>query len=286
MFGGAGNDSIDGGAGHDLLVGQMDDDTLNGGAGLDTLWGGEGDDSLNGGDDDDMLHADEDDTVDGGNGIDTLSLAGQARSFSDQISLGSGSAPVQNVEDFIGSEDDDNVTSTFAGTANRGSMIEGRGGDDTLAGGSGDDIIDGGAGDDTIDGGTGADKLNGGAGMDTVVGGAGEDTIDGGDDDVVDMLTGGDGNDTFVWRDGDTIRDFHASQDMIDLEPGVNRDDVAITPIAAADLPTGLPADSAGFTVTIGGEMMTVFGLAANLYVDATADPLVRTFTDDDFIFG
>ena len=68
--------------------------------------------------------------------------------------------------------------------------IEGRGGNDSLTGGTG--------GADTIDGGAGADMHR--------RCGDGDDTIDGGAG--ADMLTGGGGNDTFMWGNGDTIKDF------------------------------------------------------------------------------
>jgi Ca2+-binding RTX toxin-like protein len=66
---------------------------------------------------------------------------------------------------------------------------------------------------DTLDGGAGDDYLNGGLGDDILIGGPGNDT-----------LVGGPGNDLFVFtltsggaRDTDTIVDFDASADRIDL---------------------------------------------------------------------
>ncbi|PRY92789.1 hemolysin type calcium-binding protein [Hasllibacter halocynthiae] len=70
-------------------------------------------------------------------------------------------------------------------------------------------ILRGGARDDLIEGSDGADRLEGGAGSDVLRDGAGED-----------VLFGGSGADTFVLaHDGatDTIRDFEAGIDRIDL---------------------------------------------------------------------
>ena len=67
-------------------------------------------------------------------------------------------------------------------------------------GGNGKDVLDGGGQNDTLDGGNGNDTLIGGAGN--------------------DALTGGAGADTFVYNQGngaDTITDFGAGNDLIDL---------------------------------------------------------------------
>ena len=81
-------------------------------------------------------------------------------------------------------------------------------GDDTLRGGSGNDKLYGGRGADALFGGSGADLLKGGAGADRLQGGPGNDTLD-----------GGAGADTFVLTaaGNDTILDFNAAEDKIDL---------------------------------------------------------------------
>ena len=92
------------------------------------LWGGAGEDTLNGGAGNDTLHADRDDTVDGGTATggttDTTQTPVSCRR--DERFLGSGlveqrrsptaetHAPVSNVENFIGSEDDDEVETEVA----------------------------------------------------------------------------------------------------------------------------------------------------------------------------
>jgi Ca2+-binding RTX toxin-like protein len=73
-------------------------------------------------------------------------------------------------------------------------VIEGFGGDDSIAAGNGADVVFGGTGDDTIKGNLGDDVLFGGADNDNVQGGLGNDLIDGGAGD--DLLLGGSGDDT------------------------------------------------------------------------------------------
>ena len=99
-----------------------------------------------------------------------------------------------------------------------GSTMRGGDGDDTLTGGAGTDWLYGGEGDDTLSGGGLVDILVGGAGADTLDGGSGGDQIIGGRGD--DALTGGSGADAFVFAAGDghdTITDFTAGEDWIDL---------------------------------------------------------------------
>jgi predicted outer membrane repeat protein len=104
-----------------------------------------------------------------------------------------------------GSSDNDSIN---GGLGN--DRLSGDTGNDTLIGGDGNDVLKGGAGDDTLMGQGGNDKLLGGAGNDILVGGVGKDT-----------LIGGTGKDIFVYESmkdkRDIIRDFDASQDMIDL---------------------------------------------------------------------
>lgn len=64
-------------------------------------------------------------------------------------------------------------------------MIDGKGGNDTLAGGSGNDTLLGDAGDDRLIGGAGSDSLTGGSGVDTFVFGSNE-----GSDRIADFADG------------------------------------------------------------------------------------------------
>lgn len=63
---------------------------------------------------------------------------------------------------------------------NQDYLIDGLGGNDTLAGFGGNDILLGGSGDDNLLGNGGSDTLDGGIGNDTLAGGAGADQLQGG----------------------------------------------------------------------------------------------------------
>jgi Ca2+-binding RTX toxin-like protein len=101
-------------------------------------------------------------------------------------------------------------------------MLQGLQGNDRVDGGDVADTIRGDEGDDTLLGGNGNDSLLGGSGNDTLTGGTGNDLLEGGAG--FDRLEGNAGSDTFRWRPGDldggaidTILDFNARQDVIDL---------------------------------------------------------------------
>lgn len=100
--------------------------------------------------------------------------------------------------------------------------LRGEAGNDEITGTEGTDVIFGGEGDDTLDGGGRAGNyVEGGEGADVIVGGEGADVIWGGPG--ADDITPGNGNDVLYIRpgdaDGDTIRGFDASQDVLWL-PG------------------------------------------------------------------
>jgi len=107
-----------------------------------------------------------------------------------------------------------------------GDDIFGGFGNDTISGGEGDDDLFGFIGRDTLNGGDGADRMYGGwnddslmgdEGDDLLLGGSGDDTLDGGAGD--DTLTGGSGDDTFTLGGGgvDTITDFDADSDVLNI---------------------------------------------------------------------
>ena len=143
-------------------------------------------------------------------------------------------------EDTIyGLDGDDNIYGYTGVIDSTDNFLYGGAGNDLVTGASGVDYIEGGTGDDELRGGNGADELYGGDGADTLRGQNQDDYLDGGDgDDILygdshndtligglgqDELTGGAGNDTFVFKDGqsfdavDTIKDYHASYDAIDI---------------------------------------------------------------------
>lgn len=187
---GIGNDYVNGNGGDDTINGQDGNDRLFGGAGNDVITGGLGNDSVNGNmGDDSILGNDGNDTLRGGAGNDT-------------------------VDGGVGND-----------------SILGDLGNDSLTGGDGNDVLDGGDGNDVLTGNIGDDLLVGGAGADTITGGTG-----------FDALTGGAGVDRFVFAVGDagianvtassgsgiteTINDFAAGSDKIDLPGAANPGDV------------------------------------------------------------
>ena len=172
MVGGLGNDTLTGGAGADQLYSEAyveftrtgvdfgaKRDILSAGGGADTLSAGYGDD------------------VDGGAGVDrlTLSWAGATsgvRLKTSQILSGKadfGGGEVKNVEALDAlwfSEHGDHVTATQQPGVQ---FIHGQGGDDQLIGSGSAVELFGGDGDDTLAAGAGGDNLDGGEGNDVFV---------------------------------------------------------------------------------------------------------------------
>jgi Ca2+-binding RTX toxin-like protein len=204
LEGGGGDDLLDGGPGHDLasyagapaavfvrlgtssatgpvgrdyftsiegLLGSAFADTLIGDAGANSLRGGAGDDRLFGEAGDDLLRGGPgDDVLDGGPGIDTADFADATLTV--RVVLGTGGTVnttnygrdlFVSIENIIGGSVRDFLTGDAQ--ANR---IEGRDGDDILAGLGGDDVLLGGNGNDDLAGGAGADVILGGAGADII----------------------------------------------------------------------------------------------------------------------
>ena len=225
IFGGPGGgvnstnaDMLHGGDGNDMIWGGAGNDTLNGDAGDDMLVGGAGNDTYDGSAGDDMIIADAADlTIDGGDGADTLSYAALEESPGERTLGGTaGGVTISNVENIIGSQDDDILT----GDATVANVIEGGEGGDDLDGGTGDgdtlsyagsddwvrvtlgvdaaaeattsrghasgdsatnfENVTGSAYDDDLTGNAEANVLKGGAGDDELTGGGGADTIEGG----------------------------------------------------------------------------------------------------------
>ena len=185
--------------------------------------------------------ADNDETVLGTDGDDTIDVS-------------------EGVRFVLGEAGDDTIT---GGTSR--DIMRGGSGDDTIRGNEGDDVIRGDTGDDTIFGGDDNDLILGDTGNDTLYGDAGDDFLIGGAGD--DSLTGGTGADTFVFEDGgghDTITDFDADNDTIDLS-------LVSEAITFADLTFTALTDGTGTVIThsaLGGSI-TVLGLDPT---DFTAD--------------
>lgn len=227
-YGGAGNDTITvTGGGFNNIFGEAGNDVLNGGAATDdgslNMFGGAGEDTIIGGAGNDHLYgqsaaggSDDGDSIDGGAGNDYI----QGNAGDDVLVGGAGSDRIN------GGADNDDIT--------------GGEGNDTVNGNKGDDVIDGGLGNDSLRGGAGDDEISGSAGNDVILGDLGDDTISGGDGS--DVLTGGEGADVFVFGAADasgvtlgtgsaakdyydTITDFTAGEDKIELAFAIDEDD-------------------------------------------------------------
>lgn len=121
-----------------------------------------------------------------------------------------------------------------------GDQIDGGGDADLALGGDGHDTITGSRGNDRLHGGGGRDSISGSAGDDRLTGGAGNDILDGGAGN--DVMTGGGGFDIFRFTGGgdDTVADFRAGVDLLDLR--------------SAELPDGF--DDLDVTFSNGGALI------------------------------
>jgi Ca2+-binding RTX toxin-like protein len=183
LIGGRQGDSLAGGLGADSILGGNGDDALSDSGGDSTLVGGAGNDRIE-------LSAPSYSpwpvgvySVDGGTGIDGVSIGGAASSVAIVASLADGTLIAHTVDNaFVAN-----------GVGIEQLTIAGGGGADTLDGGSGDDVLAGQLGVNVIDGGAGNDMISGNGALS---GGAGNDTFwcsFGGNDSVV----GGDGFDIY-----------------------------------------------------------------------------------------
>ena len=245
--------TLDGGAGDDTLNGLQYGDTLLGGPGNDKLRGNDGDDVLRGGDGNDELEPDTypdvigNDVVDGGPGYDTVRDWGSASedpAFSVSVSVdgiandGRPAGEADNVTaverfdalepgHYVLADSDDSIDLPDFGT----SVVEGRGGNDTLTGGDGVETIDGGPGDDRLEGGFNNDVITGGPGRDTIYGDETSQRCSYLEDCVIVPF----GNDVINARDGEP--------DVIDC--GVGNDTAYVDPVdtvANCETVNGAPA--------------------------------------------
>ncbi|MFB9985771.1 cadherin-like domain-containing protein, partial [Mesorhizobium kowhaii] len=193
ILGLGGNDTISGGGG---------DDNLRGGSGSDILDGGEGDDVIHYGFSDSALG----DTIDGGAGIDTISVEGNNSDLyrvsitgverlafdttsSATVWLSSDDVGAGQINTFVGSAffDQISVRVTSGGTADLSTAVfQNWGPNDSLEliGSNANDVLIGSVADDVIFGSLGADTMQGGAGNDKFSFNAGDvasgESIDGG----------------------------------------------------------------------------------------------------------
>ncbi|MBS0124454.1 beta strand repeat-containing protein [Thetidibacter halocola] len=195
--------------GNERFIGLSRNDTLVGRGGDDVIFGGGGADLIEGGDGDDLIHpgasgttAATSDTVDGGDGIDTLTFVNARPETKDgsiiaglfggvrvmlsdgiRVSVNTrgpdgeahgafGRSEIYEIENLVGSQGDDILI------GNRGdNALAGNDGDDTLLGRDGDDVLGGGAGRNLLIGGPGDDTFLVSEGDASVVGGGGFDSL-------------------------------------------------------------------------------------------------------------
>ena len=288
VFGGSDNDIIVlgghggwafGGSGDDVIVGSNNtylserldggegNDTIVGGAARSVIIGGEGNDILTGGGGADILVFSED------HGNDTITDFDAAegdriylRGFDQTITWEQLSSKVAAVTN------DDGVTTAV-----------------TI------DLTEWGGGTITLIGVTSVDDVT--ANMfylDVLTGSDGDDTISGGIDD--DTMTGGAGADTFVFSEGhgnDTITDFDASHDTIDLsrfESAITWEQVQAAMSEIADDPN-TPETESGTIIDLtpfGGGTIRLNGVSSSSLTAAMFNlhPTIGTDGSDDVIVG
>ncbi|MBB5221969.1 Ca2+-binding RTX toxin-like protein [Amaricoccus macauensis] len=203
LFGGNGNDRLDGGTGDDVLFGNAGNDTLIGGTGDDYLFGGLGNDAMAGGAGSDTFQIGPisrlddpftvvsvdygQDVINGGAGVDSLTIAGPEIFVEEIGSIGSGyggyvGAPAVRANLGTG-------TLRIGDSDIRSSLIS----VENITTGTGDDSINGNPADNDIDAGDGANVVYAGAGDDVIYGGA--KLFPDSSDSRVEILNGGSGND-------------------------------------------------------------------------------------------
>jgi len=291
LAGAQGNDFLDGGAGSD---------TLDGGAGNDTLWGGTGADSLVGGDGNDAYYLDNaGDSVSETNANPASGGTDQVFSYLAAITLaanvengrilapGTANLSGNGLDNFLEAGSGNNVLDGAGGIdtvtylygassgvsvslAVAGAQATGGSGSDTLinienlTGSTYPDTLTGNGNANRIDGGNGSDTLDGGAGNDHLLGGLGNDS-----------LFGGSGADIFRFdtqphaaSNRDTIADFSALDDTIELENAVFSSLAATGTPAAASFRSG-----AGFSSAADADDYLIYDSSSGaLYYDANGN--------------
>jgi Ca2+-binding RTX toxin-like protein len=294
-------------------IGGNDADNITGGTGDNELLGGPGNDTING-------DGAPNDTIDGEDGVDTLTYAGVATAVIANLGGSGGDDTVTHVEHLIGGGGADTLTGT-----GDGETIEGGDNQDDIVGGGGQDTLEGDADNDTIQGDdSDGDTLDGGSGtanvltyagasksvrvdfsiadsgddhvanFQTAIGGSHDDTLIGGSGD--DRLEGGAGNDDISGNDG--IDHLEGGDDDDDLEGGAGADEVnggngadtVIEDAAMIDTVSGGPgpgddtltyANEPGpVTVTLGGAVFDKATTFEHLVGTAAGDTLTGDSQD------
>ena len=282
-------DTLVGGDGADTIVGLGGNDTITITTGATSVNGGTGDDSITAG-----LSLTVADTIVGGTGNDTLFVWDDTTTTDwdnvtgvETIVYGTSSAAsaiVITISDAGGFDADttavtiqpqqasDTDTLLFTGSnLDRGIVLTGGGGVDTLIGGAGNDTINGGAGADaSINGGTGNDSLTGGEGSDFILPGAGNDTIVLTETtSLVDTVRFSEGGSSNV----DTITGFVVGTDIINLDIG------SLTLVGSLLGANPTFSGTAGSDVTASEVMVVVTAAASAGTINASAAKGVLKFT-------
>ena len=163
---------------------------------------------------------------------------------------GTGQATVEGTEgdDYLYHEKS-NIDGHYSGTQ----VTHAKGGDDVVQGNTGEDTIYGGTGDDLIAGGVDDDDLFGEDGDDSIWGGDGDDDIFGGDGN--DYIHGGSGSDRFHVGSGhDVIADFDFFEDVLVIDPRVDRGDISFDVDGDGNVLMHLGEDAGVTLLTDGGE--------------------------------
>ena len=249
LYGNDGNDTLNGSAGIDRLYGNDGDDTLNGNAGNDILDGGTGNDLLYGGAGNDTYIFNQSygiDTIIDSEGINTISFGNGFKADDMTVyrtNWNDLTITFTDVEDklviqgYFTSENNRNFNVNFAdgkrfaynSAENSLKYVHATEYDDWMS--AWDDkgiIMYGDGGNDSLNGGAGNDVLYGGEGNDTLYGNAGNDILDG--DTGNDWLYGGNGDDTYIFGKGygsDTIEDWSGNSTISFKD--INSDEVTVS---------------------------------------------------------
>ncbi|MFV2002622.1 MAG: calcium-binding protein, partial [Paracoccaceae bacterium] len=221
-------DAIYGDIGDNTLWGNGDADWLVGRAGDDALYGGGGDDVLQGGAGADLL--------DGGSGTDRAQYMMSKQGISIDLANSAANTGIAAGDVFVSIED-------LAGTP-FDDQIAGNGGANQLLGNGGDDLLQGAAGADNLLGGDGNDRLEGGTGDDTLNGGTGADVF---------VFGAGTGN--------DTVQDFNAGLDQLELTSAL----IGATPATGTDV-------VASYATLTGADVLLDFGGGDAILIEDFSD--------------
>ena len=150
LFGSVDGDIMNGFGGNDTMHGNAGNDNMHGDAGNDRLFGDAGNDLLDGG----LDQGADSDTLDGGDGIDTVTYSQLDHAITvnlvQGLALGAGNVDtLVSIENVTGTNSSDSLVGSLASATSDGA--------NGIQGADGNDFIDGLSGNDTLSGGSGND---------------------------------------------------------------------------------------------------------------------------------